>query len=66
MNFVGWFKRLQEDFDHVCDLIQGEIKRLGKINASVRCPYWEYYDEETKALVYQKYKEDIEYSGYKF
>jgi len=68
MDFIGRFENLQNDFDIICEEVGAPKKQLIKINVSVskHKHYAEYYDEETKQIVAEKYAEDIEYFGYKF
>ena len=40
-------------------------KTKSKSRANSR-PYWEYYDDKTRAIVAMKYKKDIEHFGYSF
>jgi hypothetical protein len=66
LDFVGRFEDLQRDFDHICDTLGIARRRLPHTNRSRHAPYWEYYDEETKAIVADRHQKDIETFGYRF
>lgn len=68
MNFIGRFENLKKDYLKICGEIG--IKTSQKLphrrKSSRKKDYREYYDEETKKLVQERYKKDIELFGYSF
>ncbi|MGK7931015.1 MAG: sulfotransferase family 2 domain-containing protein [Microcystaceae cyanobacterium] len=65
VDFVGRFETLDTDFSKICDRI-GISTTLPKLNISNTKPYQEFYNEKTKELVRDTFKEDIELFGYDF
>jgi hypothetical protein len=64
--FVGRFENLQGDFDKICDMIGASSCQLPLKNTTDHNHYTEYYDNETRRLVSEKFARDIDHFGYKF
>ena len=66
MNFIGKFENLQEDFHSVCTHIGLTPPKLPHLGKTRDKPYTEYYDDETRQMVGEKYAQDIKDFNYKF
>ena len=66
------YENLQEDIIKLCkilNIIDYNINDLPSFKSNVRCKrkhYSKFYDEETRKIVYKKYKKEFELFGYKF
>ena len=66
VDFIGKFENLEKDFNFICEKI-GIDAELPHINYSKRKnKYRDYYTEETRDLIGEYYKEEIELFGYEF
>ncbi|MCP4967871.1 MAG: sulfotransferase family protein [bacterium] len=62
---VGRFENLPEEFDQVCAQL-GLVARLPFVNRTVRQPYEQYFDAETREAVARRFATDISRWGYHF
>ena len=67
-DFIGRIENFKQDFKKICEKIDinAPKKYPHKRKSKRKKDYREYYDEETKKLVEERYKEDLKYFGYKF
>ena len=66
IDYILRFENIQSDFHEVCNKLNIPSKRLPHIQRSVHRHYTEYYDDETRSIVADRYAEDIERFEYKF
>jgi len=65
VDFIGKFETINEDFNKIKNVIGVETE-LPHLNASKRASYQSYYDDETREIVAEWFREDIEVFGYHF
>jgi len=66
MDFIGRFENLQDDFNKVCAHLKIKDPTLPKLLVRKRRHYTDFYTPETKDLIYQLYKEEIDYFGFNY
>jgi hypothetical protein len=66
MDFIGRFENLQGDFDLVMKVLGLPRQQLTHENPTRHRPYSEYYDQETAAVIAERYRDDIDRFGYDF
>ena len=67
MDFIGRFETRSQDLDFISNKINFNISSKLHINPTQRArDYTQYYDEETKKMVAEKYAKEIKYFQYEF
>ena len=66
VSFIGQFENLQQDFNFACQKMDIPAVDLPHRHKSEHLHYTEYYTEEIRQIVEEKYAKDIEHFGYKF
>tara|TARA_R110000824_G_scaffold44144_1_gene128587 strand:+ start:121 stop:753 length:633 start_codon:yes stop_codon:yes gene_type:complete len=66
VNFVGRLERINSHFDGLCKTLNLPLTQVQTLNETKHKPYWEYYDQESRDAVAQKYEDDIKHLGYSF
>ena len=66
VDFVGRFENLEEDFNKICKIAGLPPIALPHRYKSVHDHYSTYYTDETRRVVAERYKKDIEMFGYDF
>lgn len=60
------FEDLRMEFSRFCDRVLQRQVALPRVNASEHRPYQDYYDDRTRAIVQQRYADDLADLGYGF
>lgn len=66
VDFFGKFENLDEDFKYICKKTGMKDTKLPHLRKSDHKNYREYYTDETREMIRQKYKEDIKTFEYNF
>lgn len=64
LNFIGKFENLKNDWEYVCQTMS-IVEPLPHKNTSVHREWSEYFDKETKDIIFDIYKQDFVRYGYK-
>lgn len=65
IDFIGKFESIDKDWEYVAKKI-GVDKNLPHIRASKHKKYLEYYDDETRQIIENRYANDIKFFKYQF
>lgn len=63
IDYIGKFENLDSDFSDIAKII-GSNATLGHANKAPHKPFAEYYDDETREIVREVYRQDFEILGY--
>ena len=66
MDFIGRFEKLQADFDYVCDQLGIAKQELPKTNWTRHSHYRDYFDEQSRRLAEELYRDDLKDFDYQF
>ncbi len=66
VDYIGRVETFQQDLYHICDSLKVQRFDPIKENVTRHKKYTEYYDDETREIVAEKYAKDIEYFNYEF
>jgi len=66
LDYLLRFERLEEDFTQLCAVLGIAPTPLPRRNASARRHYSEYYDDDLRDIVADRYRDEIEQLGYAF
>jgi len=71
MDFIGRFENRKNDLNYISKKIGSDIdpkthQNKVQMNDKNKKHYTEYYDDETREIVAERYAKDIEYFGYEF
>lgn len=68
VDFVGYFENLERDYNYIRKILKLDSEELLFFNktGAIEKDYKDYYSKETKSIVADVYREDIEMFGYDF
>ena len=65
-DYIGKFETLEQDWKHICNIINCPEVNLPHLNQSRHKHYTEYYNHATQDIIATRFAKDIEYFNYKF
>ena len=66
VDFIGKLENINQDFNNICSLNGLTQKKLKKTNQTKHSHYSSYYSKETRDIISELYKEDINLFDYNF
>lgn len=68
VDYIGNLENIEDDMTNICSYLDIDFQYIPKINISNydNIPYQDYYDDESKQIVYDRFKLDIEMFNYDF
>ena len=66
VDYIGKFENIQQVWDEICDRLNRQPSKLPHKKKSSRGKYQSYYDDESKEIVGDFFKRDIELFDYSF
>jgi len=67
LDFIGRFENFDQDFSYIKEQISlSDDIKPEKLNSSKHGPYQNYYDDELRRMVAEKYARDLEIFNYDF
>jgi len=66
VDFIGRYERFQGDFARICRRVNADCTELPRVNVSRHRPYREYYNGQTRQIVAELYRRDIDLFQYEF
>jgi hypothetical protein len=66
VDFIARLENLQEDWKEICRSMGIAYNRLPHVNRTERTAYSEYYNDETRQIVAERFHKTIELFGYEF
>ena len=66
INVIGRFENFYKDFDIICKEIGIKTPKLKHLHNRPHEPYATYYSDKTAEIIYNTYKEDVDYFNYSF
>lgn len=66
VDFVGRYERLREDFQYLCRKLNIPEPKLPRTHITEHLHYSQYYNEDTRQMIADRYQQDIRLFGYRY